>query len=242
VPLTQLILGPGERADTIVDFAAFAGRTLVLRNNARSPFPKGGTVNPQTSGQIMAFRVGAGPVDDPGTIPATLRPSPIAPLVQTGATRRLVLFEGEDEHGRLQPLLGTVDDGALMWDDPITENPLLDDVEVWEIYNVTPDAHPIHQHLVAFQIIDRQRFKARVDDDGRLSQIRLRGQPRKPAANEAGWKDTAQMFPGEVTRVVARYDREGLYVWHCHILSHEDHEMMRPYCVGDLMGCMSPMP
>jgi spore coat protein A, manganese oxidase len=238
VPLTALTIGPGERADTIVDFSAYAGQTLILRNNARAPYPKGEPVDPLTTGQLMAFRVGGGPVEDPGRIPATLRPLPIEPLVQSGATRRLVLFEREDEFGRLMPSLGTVEQGALDWDAMITENPMLNDVEVWEIYNATPDAHPIHQHLVSFQIIDRQKYRAHVGPNGELSGIRLLGRPSKPDANEAGWKDTAQMFPREVTRVIARYDRAGRYVWHCHILSHEDHEMMRPFCVGDLAACL----
>src|SRR5690606_22137661 len=64
--------------------------------------------------------------------------------------------------------------------------------------------------------------------------IRVIGQPKSPGADEAGWKDTWVMFPGEVTRVIAKFDIEGLYVWHCHILSHEDHEMMRPFYVGEM--------
>jgi spore coat protein A len=165
---------------------------------------------------------------------------PIEPLVQTGPTRRLLLFEGEDEFGRINPMLGTADQGALHWEMPITENPMLDDVEVWEIYNTTEDAHPIHLHLVSFQVIDRQKFRAHQAEDGSLTNIRLVGRSRKPAANEAGWKDTVQMFPGEVTRIIAKFDREGLYVWHCHILSHEDNDMMRPYCVGNLATCINP--
>ena len=246
VPLNQLAFGPGERADVVVDFAGFEGQTLILRNNARAPYPKGEAVDPQTAGRIMAFRVGTTVTVPDNPLPATLRPTPIEPLVQTGATRQLVLFEREDEFGRLQPSLGTAADGALFWEDPITENPMLDDVEVWEIYNATEDAHPIHLHLVAFQILDRQKFRAHVNEEtGALSNIRKIGRSAKPAANEAGWKDTVQMFPGQVTRVIAKFDREGLYVWHCHILSHEDHEMMRPYCVGDLANCASgtvPMP
>lgn len=243
VPLSQLTIGPGERADTIVDFSGFAGVMLVLRNNARAPFPKGETVDPGTVGQIMAFRVGTTVSEPDNPLPATLRPAPITLPVQTGATRKLILFEGADEFGRLRTQLGTTDQGPLMWEDMITENPMLDDVEVWEIYNTTVDAHPIHLHLVSFQIIDRQKFRAHMNEDGSLTNIRAIGRPRKPPANEAGFKDTVQMFPGEVTRVIAKFDREGLYVWHCHILSHEDHEMMRPYCVGDLSACMSgPMP
>jgi spore coat protein A len=243
VPLTQMTIGPGERNDTIVDFEGYEGLTLILRNNARSPFPKGAAVNPQTTGQIMAFRVGTTVTEPDNPLPMVLRPAPIDPLFQTGETRQLVLFEGEDEYGRLKPMLGTVTDGALDWDHPITENPMLDDVEVWEVFNATEDAHPIHLHLVSFQILDRQKFRARVGEDGKLRNIRLVGRAKKPAAEEAGWKDTARMFPGEVTRVIAKFDREGLYVWHCHILSHEDHEMMRPYCVGDPGNCAGePMP
>jgi spore coat protein A len=240
VPLSQLTIGPGERADTIVDFAGFAGQTLVLRNNARAPFPKGETIDPNTVGQLMAFRVGTTVTEPDNPLPATLRRSPLTLPMQTGPTRKLILFEGEDEFGRLRTLLGTTDAGPLRWADPITENPMLNDTEVWEMYNTTEDAHPIHLHLVSFQIVDRQKFRARVNEDGSLSNIRLIGKPKQPAANEAGFKDTVQMFPGEVTRVIAKFDVEGLYVWHCHILSHEDHEMMRPYCVGDLGKCINP--
>jgi spore coat protein A len=232
VPQAKLTLGPGERADVVVDFTAFAGERLVLRNNARSPFPLGDPVDPSSTGVLMAFDVTL-PLDPsrpPTSLPATLRQDPIAPLAQTGPTRRLVLFEATDEYGRLKPMLGTADGGVLEWDDPVTELPQLGDNEVWEIFNLTPDAHPIHLHLVHFQIVDRQRFKARIDETtGAISAARKIGQPRGPAPEEAGWKDTVKMFPGQVTRVIASFDRAGLYVWHCHILSHEDHEMMRPF-------------
>jgi spore coat protein A len=232
VALNKLGLGPGERADVLVDFSQYANQTLIMRNNARSPFPKGDEqVNPHTTGQIMAFRVGSS-AQVQNQIPNTLLESPIPPLVQTGATRKLLLFEGEDEYGRLQPMLGTAHDGAMLWDDPTTEMPQLNDVEVWEIFNSTEDAHPIHLHLVAFQVLSRQKFKADQDfETGALDDIRLLGNGKPPAANEAGWKDTVVMFPGEVTRVIAKFDRPGEYVWHCHILSHEDHEMMRRFFV-----------
>ena len=230
VALDQLTIGPGERADLVVDFSELAGQSIVMRNVARSPFPKGGTPNPNTVGQIMAFAVTRPLSATPkAVLPAALRP-PIMPLVQTGPTRRLLLFEGVDEYGRLKPLLGTVADGGLAWTDPITESVKFGDVELWEIFNSTEDAHPIHLHLVSFQIVDRQRFQATQDPaSGALSGVRLLGRSRPPEPNELGWKDTAQMMPGEVTRVIARFDRAGEYVWHCHILSHEDHEMMRRY-------------
>ena len=149
--------------------------------------------------------------------------------------RKLILFEAEDEFGRLKPMLGTVENGVIPWHDPITENPMLNSTEIWEIYNETEDAHPIHLHMVTTQLVNRQKFFANVDGEtGKPTDIREVGQPRLPGPDENGWKDTWIMMPGEVTRVIAKFDIAGLYVWHCHILSHEDHEMMRPYFVGDM--------
>ena len=252
VVMDRLTLGPGERADVIIDFSnpALWGQTVVVRNNAKTPFPSGSAVDPRTTGQIMAFRVNQ-PLDagvPSEGVPDTLV-GPIPSLVEEGVdrTRGLLLFEGTDHYGRLQAMLGIVDpsrpalDGSLAWDDDITEQIRLGDVEVWEIYNNTADAHPIHLHLASFQVLSRQRFTATVSakpmgegaTGGVLSDVRLRGKASPPAANEVGWKDTVIMYPGEVTRIVAKFDRPGEYVWHCHILSHEDHEMMRPYEVID---------
>jgi len=236
---SRLTIGPGERQDVVIDFsdAGLWGTTVVLRNNARSPFPKGETVDPRTTGQIMAFKV-TKPLDTriyPLTaLPGNLRPvyGAIAPLPAAVTTRKLLLFEGEDEFGRILPMLGTADDGGLRWHDPVTERPGLGDTEVWEIHNATEDAHPIHLHEVAFRLMDRQKFRADQAANGALSNIRYLGQPRSPEPNEVGWKDTVQMYPGEVTRIKARFDLAGEYVWHCHILSHEDHDMMRKYVIG----------
>ena len=244
----ELLIGPGERYDVVVDFSdpALLGQTIIVRNNARSPFPKGAPVNANTSGQIMAFRVGNTPVVDPVLLPASLRANPITPFATVNNTRKLLLFEGTDNFGRLQPMLGIVDptninDGTLLWTEVITENPIVDDVEIWEVYNATADAHPIHLHLVAFQILGRQKYTASIlpkeniahdgstSLGGKLSGIKLKGREEGPSPEESGWKDTAIMYPGEVTRVIAKFNKEGRYVWHCHILSHEDHEMMRPY-------------
>ncbi|HJQ78937.1 MAG TPA: multicopper oxidase domain-containing protein [Lacipirellulaceae bacterium] len=242
VPRNQLVIGPGERADVVVDFSQFANQTLIMRNNARSPFPKGAVVDPRTTGQIMAFRV-TGTTEAEHQIPDTLLDSPIDPLVRNGPKRKLLLFEGEDEYGRLQPMLGTTAEGGMMWDDPTTEMPQLNSVEVWEIFNSTPDAHPIHLHLVAFQVLSRQKFRASQDlMTGALDNIRLLGKPKSPAENEAGWKDTVLMFPGQVTRLIAKFDRPGEYVWHCHILSHEDHEMMRRFVVQDTTTLAEAIP
>lgn len=253
-PLSQreLLIAPGERYDVVIDFSdpALLGQTIIVRNNAKTPFPNGATVNPNTTGQIMAFRVGTTPVVDPVVLPATLRPDPVATLTPDNV-RKLMLFEGMDTYGRMQPMLGTIDptnpnpdlDGTLMWSDATTEFPVQNSTEVWEIYNATPDAHPMHLHLVQFQIMDRQKFTATVvakdnrahdgsmSMGGKLSNIKLKGKPTKPGLYESGWKDTGIMYPGEVTRVIAKFERDGEYVWHCHILSHEDHEMMRRFVV-----------
>ncbi|MEK6247778.1 MAG: multicopper oxidase domain-containing protein, partial [Planctomycetales bacterium] len=115
----------------------------------------------------------------------------------------------------------------MMWKDPITEVPVLGATETWEFYNFTVDGHPIHMHLVGYEIIDRQLF------DPISPTLALIGAPIPPLANELGRKDTVLAYPGEVTRVKATFDLPGLYVWHCHIVEHEDNEMMRPFYVND---------
>jgi len=235
--INQMLLAPGERKDIILDFSdpALWGQTIILKNNAKTPYPRGEAPDPQTTGRIMAFRINK-PLDlnyPLTTLPATLR-SPIIPLQTDLAPRKLILFETEDEYGRIMPILGTVDEGMLGFRDGLTENPALNSTEIWELYNETMDAHPIHLHLVTMQMISRQKFVARVNEEtGKPSNIRLIGQPKYPGPDEQGWKDTWVMNPGEVTKVIAKFDRPGSYVWHCHILSHEEHDMMRPFYVGE---------
>jgi spore coat protein A len=113
--------------------------------------------------------------------------------------------------------------------------------EVWEFYNTTVDAHPMHMHLVDFRILDRQTFTGtltpKVNSDGASGAVQDGASIVKTGAVlpvnawESGKKDTVKLFPGEVTRVLVSFKRKGEYVYHCHILSHEDHEMMRPYQV-----------
>ncbi len=251
VALNQLLIAPGERMDLVVDFTGFDGESLYLRNFGPDE-PYGGgepdddfdVADQSSTGQMMRFDV-TEPFNENvpnARVKEMSRLSRnIMPLIQEGAARSLVLFEGSDEYGRLMPMLGTLDEGSLTWSDAITENPMMNDTEVWEVYNATGDAHPVHLHLVAFQIINRQSFNGSVADKtqyghngeeitgGLLTVNDLVGDAREPAENEKGWKDTAVMLPGEVTRVIAHFNRVGRYVWHCHILSHEDHEMMRPF-------------
>jgi FtsP/CotA-like multicopper oxidase with cupredoxin domain len=131
--------------------------------------------------------------------------------------------------GRVEP--GTGQPTPRLWSDLISENPAVGATEVWEMSNFTEDAHPIHIHLVQFQVVDRQQLD--IDEDaGTGSPIPDTNRP--PEVWETGFKDTVIAYPGEVTRVKARFDTPGFYVWHCHILEHEDNEMMRPYHVGPL--------
>jgi len=120
---------------------------------------------------------------------------------------------------------GSAGGTVTLWSDPMETNPALNSTETWELWNWTVDGHPIHLHLVKFKVVNREAFDPLT---GTLS-----GVVNPPEATEAGWKDTVIAYPGEVTRVNATFDIEGLYVWHCHIVEHEDNEMMVPYCVGD---------
>ena len=120
---------------------------------------------------------------------------------------------------------GAAGGDVTLWSDPMETNPALNSTETWELWNWTVDGHPIHLHLVKFKVVNREAFDPLT---GALS-----GVVKPPEATEAGWKDTVIAYPGEVTRVNSTFDIEGLYVWHCHIVEHEDNEMMVPYCVGD---------
>ena len=241
VPLNNLLISPGERYDVIIDFSGAAGHTIVMTNDAATPYPSGDPVDPATTGRIMQFRVGTTVSDTsnnemPSSLVAvpTLIPDPGLP------ERVLQLNETFDEYGRLQQKLGpnTVA-GGREWMDPITEKPVLGSTEVWTIINPTMDTHPIHLHLVAFQIIDRRPYDTTVWKPG--DDPLFTGPAVPPLPEEAGWKDTAQMPPGAVTRVIARFDIKDKYVWHCHILEHEEHDMMRPFEVIDPVADASDM-
>jgi len=134
----------------------------------------------------------------------------------------------------LGTLNGDNTSNPLLWMDPITENPALGGTEQWTIWNFTADAHPIHIHLVQFQVVNRQQLAT--DSEGIALQPAqlLSGTTRPPEPWESGFKDTVTVYPGEVARVRMRFDTPGFYVWHCHIVEHEDNEMMRPYHVGPI--------
>jgi spore coat protein A len=282
VVVTELAIAPGERYDVIVDFSTYLPSTdpdlmpKITLINEGPDGPAGGwevdqydKADPSTTGQIMQFQVTKQKSAIPdASISGSSVLNTIDPMPAATVTRELVLFEGADEYGRLQPLLGTLADGSLTWSDAITENPKKGATEVWEVYNATMDAHPIHLHLVKFKILSRQNFEGYVTAIAQKQHNSLPGDPptlSDPPLDEEilalralkygvggvltvteitnlvqgqdyeiGWKDTFIVPPRTVARLIATFDKPGRYVWHCHILSHEDHEMMRPFQVGPI--------
>lgn len=255
-----LVFEPGSRYDIVVDFSQVSMNSRIIMENIGGDAPFGGDFgeavdqddlfpNRQTD-RIMAFDV-VTPLDQ--SVPDNFDPNAIGNTVantnNVDYVRKVALFEGKDEFGRLQPLLGAFDDGewkALPWHYPTTEQPTLGSTEIWEIYNFTGDAHPVHLHLVNFQVLGRNEISFD-SDDGNPGQMVLQHNGTYgvapavtnvaigPAVDlgpadgyvENSPKDMVTALPGQMTRIKATFDKQGRYVWHCHILSHEDHEMMR---------------
>ena len=242
----QLLMTLAERADLIVDFTNVPLGSYIL-GNLGPDAPFNGDLSepsdPDTTGQIMQFRVVPSRATDPTTPPQFLTLPAITPLPVETNTRRLAMLEMAEVIPELQfegpsaAMLGTVkpdgDPEHKMWMEPVTENPSVGDTEMWEFYNFTADAHPMHVHEVTFEVVNRQGLVT--DEEGMtVAPVELVGNPRPPEAWESGFKDTVVAYPGEVTRIRARFKNPGTFVWHCHIVSHEDNEMMRPYRIGPL--------
>jgi spore coat protein A, manganese oxidase len=251
VKANQILLPPARRLDVVVDFTKFVPQTEIRLLNLAPDEPFGGgepehdfdPSDPDSTGQVMQFRVIAAKGEDKTTPPDQLVLPAIQPLGDAIRTRQVSINEldsstvfvahdegrvkqdctSEEAFGPVESMLGVLNTDKtakpLAWADLITENPGVGDTEIWEIYNFTVDAHPIHVHQVMFQVINRQPFT---------------GEPSNPAPDESGWLDTVIAYPRQITRIKARFDLPGLYVWHCHIVEHEDNEMMRPYFVGPL--------
>ena len=234
VTLNDLLVAPAERCDLIVDFTGMTtGTTITMRNDAPTPFNPGAlAANPLPSSdptaQIMQFKVISASSADTSAVPADLRPgNNIASIDQSSAvrTRNLTLIELTDQYGRILPTLN-----GMGFMDPVTEIVKNNTTEIWNIANLTDDTHPIHVHLVQFQVIDRRPFDVQACLDTGV--INYTGPAVSPSPQESGWKDTLQMNPGEVTRIIMRFKSySGRYLWHCHIIEHEDHDMMRYYII-----------
>lgn len=262
--LNKLVLGPGERADIVVDFVDLpAGSTVTMTNSARTPFPDGPVALPRGGsplGQVMRFTV----LGEPGyttPLPAQLRAQPMTRLAGAplSATRYMPLVEVLNGAG--VPTMALLNNRKF--DSPDATVVRSDTLEQWELINTTVDAHPIHLHFTQFQVLNRQRFDVGgylaatgyIDPatglvtPGRGSSVPvgpfLRGRPTGAPAPEQGWKDTVVAMPGEVTRIRVPFGAAaaggaplaigssftGEYVWHCHILEHEDNDMMQRYVI-----------
>ncbi|MDH3817350.1 MAG: multicopper oxidase domain-containing protein [Myxococcales bacterium] len=294
-----LLLETGSRYDLVFDFKSVAPGNRVIMKNIGGDEPFGGDIpGPQVFGEtdrIMAFDVVL-PIDSAvdDVSPSWNGYGPVIPTPTR--LRKVALFEGMDEFGRLQPLLGTAEpatdylgnpinwpntpdyvgaglvgqmEGSIAWHNPTTENPALNSTEEWEVWNATGDAHPVHLHLVHFEILGRQEihWDSHTTEDDRLIPNDLYGAPSgdgtylvsQPVVQHNGLlgdgfkimnktygpvvpqpteyvenapKDMVTALPGQITRIKMTFDKPGRYVWHCHILSHEDHEMMRVLHVG----------
>jgi FtsP/CotA-like multicopper oxidase with cupredoxin domain len=247
----RLLLGLAERADVIVDFTNVPAGRHVLRNVGPDE-PYGGGVpdidfpaaDPATTGRVMEFRVGPALAADATTPPRFLGLPPIAATPPATLTRSLALIEemgmgvdadGNEVEGPVAAKLGTMYAGmplGSMWEDAVTENPAVGATETWEFYNTTGDAHPMHVHEVVFEVVNREGLLETVNPESGLATYLPDGNPMPPESWEAGFKDTVTAYPGQVTRVKATFGKAGQYVWHCHIVSHEDNEMMRPFRIG----------
>ena len=213
VELRTLVLFPAERAEVVIDFAGLEGEALQLQNAGEG---------------FLQFRVQQEPpaqtAADTKALPTILRSVPRTPESQSVQERILTLSEHDDAAGNSMKMLLN----ESHWDMPVTEKPTLGSTEIWSFVNLAGDAHPIHLHLVRFQVLDRRPFDLFAYNEDKS--LVYTGPAVPPDANELGWKDTVRADPGMVTRIIVKFEGfVGRYVWHCHLLEHEDNEMMRPY-------------
>ncbi|HEY9126265.1 MAG TPA: multicopper oxidase, partial [Acidobacteriaceae bacterium] len=226
VEMKELMLSPAERADLLIEFSTLAGSDFTLQDSKLT---------------IMQFRVSkpsaaaSQSAEQPGIAAAKAHGVPallhtplreIARIPESAAikTRTFTLREYMDPKTRIMLML--LNDKR--WHDPITEKPVLNSTEIWSFINTTEDMHPIHLHLVRFQILDRRGYD--VDAFLNQNQFNYIGKAAPPEANELGWKDTVKAHPETVTRIIVPFrGHAGRYVWHCHLLEHAANEMMRPF-------------
>jgi spore coat protein A len=228
-----LTIMPGERYDAVLDFTGLTPGTLVTLKNLGpdGPYmanPMATPADPNTTGQVMQFRIGTlTPGGAPaGVIPANPRSITRLDPATAAGTRVIRMTEEADMYGRLEIMLN-----QTPFDAAPTEIVQLNDTEVWNFMNMTPDVHPMHLHDVMFQIVGRQALA--VDALGNyLPSVDPAAPFIAPGLEEMGWKDTFQTWPGYENQIVALFaDYVGDYVYHCHILEHEEFDMMRPFQV-----------
>jgi spore coat protein A, manganese oxidase len=207
--MKRIILGCAERADILIDFTLLAGQTVNLRTGAQD---------------ILQLRVGKASSSPAQSIPASLRPVQRIPESAAVKTRTITLHEYQDEAARPMVMLLN----RKHWHEPTTEKPKLNTTEIWEFVNLTEDTHPMHLHLVRFQILDRRPFN--ITAYLRDKKLEFMAAATPADAHELGWKDMVQCPPGLITRIIIPFQGyAGKYLYHCHILEHEANDMMRPF-------------
>ncbi|CAM6085089.1 unnamed protein product [Calypogeia fissa] len=251
--LSSLLMPPAYRVDVIIDFSELApGSSVYMNNSGAAPFPDGtSSFSPPQTNSVMEFRVVKKPSDlsipkqeIPTSFGADSAMPPNFENDEGNKYRSLTLVEYDDEDGN--PIRSILNNHT--WTDPVTETPKVGSVEIWDIINFTPDAHPIHIHLIDFLTVYQQEFCQDCYDAGNCSlQVQypdpdscFTEYPQPPDASQVGWKDTVVVYPSAVTRFWTKwtprlggdfpFDPTAFpgYVWHCHILDHEDNDMMRP--------------
>jgi spore coat protein A len=235
LPLHYLVISPAERCDIVIDFSGHEGKQFAVINDAAAPYPRGGK---SVTREVMLFKVNkALSGKDSSSLPEALIPvSALNPADAVG--ERFLAVTEMDRASDGYTVMGLL--GNKHWDDPVTENPKAGSTEIWSFLNTTGDVHPIHIHLVRFQVLNRQAFD--VNSYLQSGKVVYSGIPVAPEANERpAWKDTVKTYPGMITRVIAKFDLPAgasvehasafRYVWHCHMLEHEDNDMMRPFDV-----------
>jgi len=256
--VTSLLIAPGERYDVIVDFTSIPGSTVMMTNDAKAPYPDGEEPDAALI-QLMKININIPvPANDPDNtvLPANLTLPAVPRLAESRRIlpRDVVLKENTDDSDNpVEVLLN-----GYHFVDPTTDFIKVGTTETWQWINLTVDAHPMHPHLVTFQVVNRQQIdvdaytQAWADylGSGRTTtkpdvSSYLIGNPVGPAPEEMGFKDTVKTPPGYVTRTRAQftlaatslldYDWRtksfGKWVYHCHILEHEENDMMRPFVV-----------
>jgi FtsP/CotA-like multicopper oxidase with cupredoxin domain len=160
-------------------------------------------------------------------------------------TMRELAVAAEADDG---PVVAVTDSGgtiryrvvAAHFEDTTTFFPMLGEYEVWQLINLTGDTHPIHLHLDPFQILARYAIRYQIPDGGIAERdlaatVMLERDPDDELDhaiddNERGLKDTARVNPNEIVEIAVRFTTySGRYMYHCHILEHEDRDMMRPF-------------
>jgi spore coat protein A len=210
VEMPRLTLAPGERGDLLIDFSHAAGQTLHLRTGAQD---------------ILQFRVARQASSPPSQpVPRALRTIVRTPASSAVTTRNITLNEYQDRIGNSMVMLLN----RKHWHELVTERPRLNTTEIWEFVNETEDTHPMHLHLVRFQILNRQPYDA--FEYLKTKKFSFLSDPVLPEPHELGWKDVVQCPPGLITRILVRFEGyTGNYLYHCHVLEHEANDMMRPF-------------